>query len=144
MVVQPELEVQRALHVVDASAGPILGVHLAVEQPVGVDGRDHVGAAAVDLHAEARRHLERGGTGHRQVRVVQLRETGRAMMRHSAHVHARLVVVERMALKLFGRQADLLAPVHGGHVLVDGVHHPQQLAAHLRKVAHLRLLHHAV
>lgn len=144
MVVEMELEVQRVPHVVHARVGPVLGVHLAVEQPVGVYGRHHVGAAAVDLHAEARRHLVRGGAGHGHVRPVQLRQAGHAVVRDPAHVHARLVVVERMAPELPGGQAQLLAPVHGGHVLVNGVHRLQQLAGHLREVAHLRLVHRAV
>lgn len=128
MIVQPELEVQRALHVIDTRTRPVLGVHFTVEQPVGVYGRDHVRATAVDLHAEARRHLVSGGTGNRQVRAVVLlllRQAGRTVVRDAAHVHARLVVVERTALELFGRQAYLLASVRGGHVLVDGVHRPQ-------------------
>jgi len=144
VVVQVQLEVQRVLHVVHARVGPVLGVHLAVEQPVGVYGRDHVPAAAVDLHAEARRHLVRGGAGHGQVRALQLRQAGHAVVRDAAHVHARLVVVERPAPELLGGQAHLLAPVHGGHVLEDRVHRLQQLAVQLREVAHLRLVHHAV
>lgn len=144
VVVQVQVEVERVLHVVDAGVGPVLGVHLAVEQPVGVHGRDHVRAAAVDLHAEARGHLVRGGARHGHVRLFQLRQAGHAVVRDAAHVHARLVVVERPALELLGRQAHLLAPVHGGHVLVYRVHRPQQLAVQLREVAHPRLFHHAV
>lgn len=66
------------------------------------------------------------------------------MVRYPAHVHAGFVVVERMTLKLPGRQTDLLAPVHGGHVLEYGVHRFQQLAGDFRKVAHFRLFDHTV
>lgn len=48
-----------------------------------------------------------------------------------------------MASELLGRQTYLLAPVHGGHVLEDGVHGLQQLAVELREVAHFRLLDNA-
>lgn len=144
VVVQVQFKVQRVLHVVHARIGLVLRVHLAVEQPVGVYRRHHVRAAAVDLHTEARRQLISRGAGDRQVRVVQLRQAGDAVVRDAAHVHARLVVVERMALELLGREAHLLAPVYGRHVLENGVHRFQQLAADFREVAHLRLLDHAV
>lgn len=73
LVVQVQLEVQRVLHVVDASVGLVFGVHLTVEQPVGAYGGDHVVAAAVDFHAEARRHLVSGGPGGLRVRLFELR-----------------------------------------------------------------------
>lgn len=144
MVVQVQFKVEGVLHVVDASVGSVFGVHLAVEQPIGVYGGDHVLAAAIDFHGEARRHLVRGGPGDRRVRLPDLRQAGRAVVRYPAHVHAGFVVVERMALEFPGRQTDLLAPVHGGHVLVNGVHRFQQLAGDFREVAHFRLFDHAV
>jgi len=127
VIVQPELEVQRALHVIYARIRSVLGVHFTVEQPVGVHGRNHVRATTVDLHVEARRHLVSGGTGNRQVRTVVLlllRQAGHTVVRDAAHVHACLIVIERTALELLGRQAYLLASVRGGHVLVDSIHRP--------------------
>lgn len=66
------------------------------------------------------------------------------MVRYPAHVDARLVVVERVTLKLLGRQARLLAPVHSGHVLEYRVDRLQQFAGDFCKIAHFRLFDHAV
>lgn len=107
-------------------------------------GRDHVRSPAIDLHVETRRHLIRGGAGHGQVRPFQLGQAGHAVMGYPAHVHARLVVVERVAPELLGRQTQILAPVYGGHVFEYRVHRLQQFSVQLREVAHLRLLDHAV
>lgn len=94
VVVQVQFKVQRVIDVVHARVWPVLGVHLAVEQPVRVHGRHHVRAPTVDLHAETGRHLVRGGARHQRVRLFHLRQAGHAVVRHPAHVHAGLVVVE--------------------------------------------------
>lgn len=83
-------------------------------------------------------------TGYVYIWIFKLRQAGHAVMGNPTHVHARFVVVERLASKLLGCQTDLLASVQGGYVLENGVYRLQQFPVYFREVAHLRLFNDAV